>query len=151
VSLRNSSKAQISFNGQLTYDVGGLVTSSMKLVIAIVQDYDTDRLLRGISEAGLRATRIASTGGFLRMGNTTVFLGVSDDQVSTCLSVLEQACKSRIERMPAELVDELGYFGPGTVTEVTTGGAVVFVVPVSRFVRIEWANDGAPAVRAGAP
>jgi uncharacterized protein YaaQ len=43
----------------------------------------------------------------------------------------------RVERTPAELVDELGYFGPGTVTEVTTGGAVVFVVPVTRFVRIE--------------
>jgi uncharacterized protein YaaQ len=113
----------------------------MKLVIAIVQDYDTERLLRAISDAGLRATRIASTGGFLRMGNTTVFLGLDDIQVSTCLQLLEENCRSRVERAPAELVDELGYFGPGTVTEVTTGGAVVFVVPVSRFVRIEWANE----------
>jgi uncharacterized protein YaaQ len=110
----------------------------MKLVIAIVQDYDTDRLLHAIRDAGLRATRIASTGGFLRMGNTTVFLGVEDEQVATCLTVLDSACRSRVERLPAELVDELGYFGPGTVTEVTTGGAVVFVVPVSRFIRIEW-------------
>jgi len=113
----------------------------MKLVIAIVQDYDTERLLRAISDAGLRATRIASTGGFLRMGNTTVFFGVDDLQVSTCLHVLEENCRSRIERAPAELIDELGYFGPGTVTEVTTGGVVIFVVPVARFVRIEWAKE----------
>lgn len=112
----------------------------MKLVIAIVQDYDTDRLLRAISEEGLRATRIASTGGFLRMGNTTVLLGVEDDQVETCLAVLRRTCKSRVEHPPAELVAEHGYFGPGTVTEVTIGGAVVFVVPVERFVRIEREN-----------
>lgn len=109
----------------------------MKLVIAIVQDYDTDRLLRAITAAGLRATRIASTGGFLRMGNTTILLGVENDQVQTCLNVLGSTCCSRVERPPAELVDELGYFGPGTVSEVTIGGAVVFVVPVARFVRIE--------------
>ena len=110
----------------------------MKLVVAIVQDYDTDRLLSAVSAAGLRATRIASTGGFLRMGNTTVMLGVDDESVADCLRILGETCKSRIERTPAELVDELGYFGPGTVTEVTTGGAVVFVVPVTRFARIEW-------------
>jgi uncharacterized protein YaaQ len=109
----------------------------MKLVIAIVQDYDTDRLLRAITGAGLRATRIASTGGFLRMGNTTILLGVEDDQVKECLALLGSTCCSRVERPPADLIDELGYFGPGTVSEVTIGGAVAFVVPVSRFVRIE--------------
>jgi uncharacterized protein YaaQ len=112
----------------------------MKLVVAIVQDYDTDRLLRAISEAGLRATRIASTGGFLRTGNTTVLLGVEDEHVADCLDVLRKTCQSRVERAPAELVEELGYFGPGTVAEVTIGGAVVFVVPVSRFVRIDRAD-----------
>src|SRR4051794_12249117 len=109
----------------------------MKLVVAIVQDYDTDRLLSAVSGAGLRATRIASTGGFLRMGNTTVMLGVEDKQVTDCLRILGETCMSRVERTPAELVDEIGYFGPGTVSEVTTGGAVVFVVPVTRFVRID--------------
>lgn len=109
----------------------------MKLVVAIVQDYDTDRLLRAISAAGLRATRIASTGGFLRMGNTTVLAGVEDDQVAACLDILRSTCRSRTERPPAHILDELGFLGPGTVTEVTIGGAIVFVVPVSRFVRIE--------------
>lgn len=113
----------------------------MKLVVAIVQDYDTDRLLNAVSGAGLRATRIASTGGFLRLGNTTVMLGVEDGQVDDCLRILDNVCKSRIERTPSELVDELGYFGPGTVSEVTIGGAVVFVLPVSRFVRIPRGKD----------
>ena len=109
----------------------------MKLVIAIVQDYDTDRLLRAFSETGLRATRVASTGGFLRMGNTTVLAGVEDDQVGRCTEILKQICQSRMERLPAHMIDEFGFGGPGTTTEVTIGGAVIFVVPVQRFVRIE--------------
>jgi len=109
----------------------------MKLVVAIIQDYDTDRLLHRVSEVGLRATRIASTGGFLRMGNTTVLLGVDDDQIGLCLGLLRQICKSRVERPVSHLVEEMGYLGPGTVTEVMLGGAVVFIVPVSRFVRIK--------------
>ena len=109
----------------------------MKLVVAIVQDYDTDKLLRAISAAGLRATRIASTGGFLRMGNTTVLAGVEDNQVGRCLDILRETCRSRTERPPDHLIEELSFLGPGTITEVTIGGAVVFVVPVRRFVRIE--------------
>ena len=109
----------------------------MKLVVAIVQDYDTDRLLRAISEAGLRATRIASTGGFLRMGNTTVLAGVEDNQVPECLRILRKCCQLRTERPPEHLVEELSLLGPGAITEVTIGGAVVFVVAVQRFVRIE--------------
>jgi uncharacterized protein YaaQ len=113
------------------------VRRRMKLVIAIVQDYDTDRLLRAVSGANLRATRIASTGGFLRMGNTTVLLGVEDDRVADCLDILRQTCRSRVERPSTHLLTELGALGPGTVTEVTIGGAIVFITPVSRFVRFE--------------
>jgi len=53
----------------------------VKLVIAIIQDYDTDAFLKAISRQALMATRIASAGGFLRTGNTTVFMGVEDGQV----------------------------------------------------------------------
>jgi uncharacterized protein YaaQ len=112
----------------------------MKLVIAIVQDYDTDRLLREVSAAGLRATRIASTGGFLRMGNTTVFLGVDEERIQTCLEILAATCRSRVERPPAHVMEEFGLLGPGTFTEVTIGGAVVFIVPVQDFIRIEVAR-----------
>jgi uncharacterized protein YaaQ len=104
----------------------------MILVVAIVQDYDTDRLLRAMSAAGLRATRIASTGGFLSMGNTTVISGIDDERVAECLDILRESCESRLEPPPSYLVEELSALGPGTV-----GGAVVFVVRVSRFVRIE--------------
>src|SRR4051794_27970720 len=70
---------------------------AMKLIVAIVQDYDCDRLLRALSANGFRATRIASTGGFLRMGNTTVFMGVPDERVSACIDILKQTCRRRVD------------------------------------------------------
>ncbi|MGH2535668.1 MAG: cyclic-di-AMP receptor [Thermomicrobiales bacterium] len=109
----------------------------MKLIVAIVQDYDCDRLLQAVSGAGLGATRIASTGGFLRTGNTTVLMGVDDDSVESCLDLIRGACQARVERPPDELVLDLVEWGSAGVAEVTIGGAVVFVVRVGQFVRLD--------------
>jgi uncharacterized protein YaaQ len=58
----------------------------MKLMIAIVQDKDAEALLSALTQMGYRATKMASTGGFLREGNSTVFLGVEDNRVEEVLS-----------------------------------------------------------------
>jgi uncharacterized protein YaaQ len=108
----------------------------MKLIIAIVQDYDTDRLLQAVSGAGIGATRIASTGGFLRTGNTTVLMGLDDHRVPECLDLIRGACQARVQRPPEELVADLLEWNPAAVAEVTIGGAVVFVTNVSRFERL---------------
>ena len=109
----------------------------MKLIVAIVQDYDTDRLLRAVSELGLGATRIASTGGFLRTGNTTVLMGVVDEQVAPGLEAIRRTCGSRVEPPASQVVGDLTEWYPSGVVEVTVGGAVAFVVPVGRFERYD--------------
>jgi uncharacterized protein YaaQ len=109
----------------------------MKLVVAIVQDYDTDSLLRSITVAGMSATRIASTGGFLRTGNTTVLMGVPDDAVPRCLALVTECCQARVQRVAdEEFLDVTEWAAPGIV-EVRIGGAAVFVLNVSRFERLE--------------
>lgn len=113
----------------------------MKLILAIVQDYDCDRLLSAVTNAGLRATRIASTGGFLRTGNTTVLMGVDDSEVSRCLQAIADSCKARVERRAEELLGELGEWTSPGIVEVTIGGAVVFVLTVSRFLRIPMSRE----------
>ena len=108
----------------------------MKLVLAIVQDYDCDRLLRSLTAAGIRATRLASTGGFLRTGNTTVFMGVDDGQVAGCLRLIQQSCQTRVEVPVDAVVAEFSEWYPAGVHDVMIGGAVVFIVAVDRFERI---------------
>lgn len=113
----------------------------MKLVVAVVQDYDSDRLLRAVTDAGFGATRIASTGGFLRTGNTTVLMGVADARVAQCLQVITATCGSRVERPPDELRGDLSERYPPGPREVLVGGAVAFVLPVGRFERFEAIPD----------
>lgn len=108
----------------------------MKLVCAFVQDYDSDRLLSAITAAGLAATKISSMGGFLRIRNSTIFIGLEDDRVAECLKVIERTCKSRVEAQPEMPSHEFAeWYGAG-IHEVTMGGAVVFVVGVSAFYQL---------------
>jgi len=60
----------------------------MKLLLAIVRDPDTQAMLPDLLSHEFRVTRIASTGGWLRQGNTTFLIGVEDDQVEQAMGVI---------------------------------------------------------------
>ena len=109
----------------------------MKLIIAIVQDEDAPRLVSGLTAEGFSATRLATTGGFLRAGNTTLLIGVEEDKLQEALGVIERVCKSRT-RMTASSTPLNGDAGAiGTVPfEVTIGGATVFVLSVDQFIKL---------------
>lgn len=108
----------------------------MKLVAAIVQQYDATKLVRAVIQAGFRATIIGGTGGFLRTGNTTLISAVEDAEVAPLLEVISANCSERLEMVRPEIIgDNSDWFPPHDV-EVLVGGATVFVVPVSHFERI---------------
>ena len=67
----------------------------MKLIIAIVQDEDASRLVSSLMNDGYGVTKLATTGGFLRAGNTTLLIGVDDDRFQGAMSIIEKVCKSR--------------------------------------------------------
>ncbi len=67
----------------------------MKLVIAVVQDKDSNRLSNALIKEGFRATKLASTGGFLRAGNTTFIIGTEDERVNEALQIIKENCKIR--------------------------------------------------------
>ena len=60
----------------------------MKLIIAIVRDRDADPVSRALTSKDFRVTLIASTGGFLRRGNSSLFIGVEDEKVEEALEVV---------------------------------------------------------------
>jgi uncharacterized protein YaaQ len=60
----------------------------MKMIIAIVRDRDTNPVSTALTSAEFRVTHIASTGGFLRRGNSTLFVGVDDEKVDVALDVI---------------------------------------------------------------
>jgi len=106
----------------------------MKLLIAVIQDYDCGALLSALSDEGLGATRVASAGGFLRAGNTTVLIGVEDDRLATAVDLLRRICHRRTTTPVASI--DLGGLEAYDVAESRIGGGVAFVATVERFERI---------------
>lgn len=106
----------------------------MKLVIAIVQDKDSHRLSGELVKQNVRVTKLASTGGFLKAGNSTFFIGVEDERVDDVLDIIKQNCKSR-----EQLVSPVSSMGGNADSyipfpiEVQVGGATVFVLPIEKF------------------
>ena len=64
----------------------------MKLIIAIIRDTDDVRVLDQLVAKGHRVTRVASTGGFLRRGNVTLFIGTEAEQVQPVIDLLRETC-----------------------------------------------------------
>ncbi len=108
----------------------------MKLVIAIVQDEDSSRLVGALMNEGYSVTKLATTGGFLRAGNTTLLLGVEDDRLQGAMDVIEKICKSRkqVATSPSPVTGATGAYMPYPI-EVMVGGATVFVLNVEQFVK----------------
>jgi uncharacterized protein YaaQ len=63
----------------------------MKLIIAIVHDEFSDMVSRSLTNAEYRVTTIASTGGFLKRGRTTLLCGVEDEQLNKALDLIRKS------------------------------------------------------------
>ena len=108
----------------------------MKLVIAVVQDLDADDAVEAITAAGYRVTRVASTGGFFRQGNTTLLCGIPDEQVAALTALLRRTCKRRSRMMPIAPHSAEHPMTVGAYVEVTVGGATLFTLDVEHFEQI---------------
>ena len=109
----------------------------MKLVVAIVHHEDAGSLVDALLEREYRATRLQSSGGFLKQSNATIMVGVEEDKVEEVLGIVRETCTSRTEIVnPMPPIMEPGEFFMPYPLEVEVGGATVFVVPVERFERL---------------
>lgn len=109
----------------------------MKLVIAVVQDDDVNGLVEKLVENRYSTTKLASTGGFLREGNTTLLIGVEKEKVENVISLIKDSCKSRKQTFttPIPPTGAAGVFIPYPV-DVVVGGAAIFVVDIDRFEKV---------------
>ncbi|MBO5930013.1 MAG: cyclic-di-AMP receptor [Clostridia bacterium] len=109
----------------------------MKLVFAIVSNDDGNVVLRELNKAGFSVTKMASTGGFLRAGNTTLMAGVEEDKVQEVIDVVSKNSAKRKQLIfsPEPYLGGLtGY--TSFPAEVEVGGAIIFVIDVERFEKV---------------
>lgn len=108
----------------------------MKLIFAIVQDKDGNVLSNTFIEKGIRATKLSTTGGFLKAGNTTFIIGVEEERVEEVLQIIKENCSAREQYMlPPTSFDVTMESTFSYPIEVEVGGATVFVMPIDRHER----------------
>lgn len=109
----------------------------MKLVFAIVNNDDGNIVMRELNKANFSVTKMASTGGFLRAGNTTLLVGTEEDRVQAAIDVISKysAKRKQVVFSPEPYVGgAIGY--SAFPAEIEVGGATIFVVDVERFEKV---------------
>lgn len=105
----------------------------MKLIYVIVRNVDSSRVMEGLNKKGFYVTKLASTGGFLREGNTTLMIGTEEEKVDEVIDVVKKECGPRQQIISNPV-------GPAEYTSmqvlVNVGGATIFVMDVDRFEKI---------------
>lgn len=94
----------------------------MKLIIAIIQDEYITKVIRTLMENKIRTTKLSSTGGFLKSGNTTLFIGVEDRAVDNVVELIRKECASKKVKSGND--------------EITVGGANLFVMDIDKYMKI---------------
>ena len=108
--------------------------TAMKLITAIVNRRDTSEVCAALTDAGFYFTRMASTGGFLTGGNSTLLIGTEEDRVPQAIAIIRQNCSRRTEKISSNV--QLATPSAAYPTEVTVGGATLFVSDVTQFEKI---------------
>jgi len=96
--------------------------SSLKLIIAIIQDEYITKVIRTLMENKIRTTKLSSTGGFLKSGNTTLFIGVEDNKVDEVVELIKKECSSKKVKSGND--------------EITVGGANLFIMDIDNYIKI---------------
>ncbi|MDR2833074.1 MAG: cyclic-di-AMP receptor [Streptococcaceae bacterium] len=106
----------------------------MKMIMAIIQDKDANRLSNILIDNNVRATKLSSTGGFLKSGNATFIIGVEDHRVEEVIELIKVASKARTEYITSPLTMDMSVDAQFAYPiEVEVGGATIFVLPVEGF------------------
>lgn len=113
----------------------------MKMIVAVVRDEYSSALTEQLTKKGFGATKLASTGGFLKAGNTTFLIGVPAAKLDEVLEVIKAACPAT-KGLKGDLT-----FAEGSLKgaahhlrnlsgTVEVGGATVFVLGVEKMLKV---------------
>lgn len=107
----------------------------MKLIITIVSNDDSSILQKELVKQRFFVTKLSSTGGFLKHGNTTFMIGAKDQDVDTIINIISEHSRTRKEMIPTSVARDFG-FSVSKPTEVTVGGATLFIMDVEKMIKL---------------
>ncbi|HMN12553.1 MAG TPA: cyclic-di-AMP receptor [Bellilinea sp.] len=60
----------------------------MKLLVAVIRDDVSEKTAHALTAADFRVTSVASSGGFLRKGNTTLLVGLEEETMKSACDII---------------------------------------------------------------
>ena len=102
---------------------------------AFLQNDDSPAASNALNKNGFQVTKLATTGGFLRAGNTTLIVGCEDEKVQDAINIIGEYSSKRTEIVPSTASYDIGRYASFPV-EVQVGGATIFVLNVEQFVKL---------------
>lgn len=108
----------------------------MKLLIGIVNSDDANELLSEMNKSSFQATKLSTSGGFLKTGNVTFLVGVEEERLDELIGIFENCCSRRTQIVPTAppFIGE-GFLSASPV-EITIGGATIFVIDMEKFIKL---------------
>ncbi len=107
----------------------------MKLIVAIINNDDCPGVLNGLTQKGYSATRLSTSGSFLKSGNSTLLIGTEDEKVDEVIEIIGEFSRKRKQMVtPSPSFMAEGFVS--RAVEVTVGGATVFVMDVDKFLKL---------------
>jgi uncharacterized protein YaaQ len=97
----------------------------VKLTLTVVRDDDANKVVEALTGHGFYVTRLASTGGFLRMGNTVLLSGVDDERLDEMLKLIHTHSEIHVQPPTGNASQE-----------AQASRAVVFVLGLEQLVRL---------------
>lgn len=110
----------------------------MKLVYAIVRYDNEDEVVTALTKKRYSITKLSTTGGFLRKGNTTLMIGTEDEKVQDVIETIKKECgKRQTITINMPYISGSAMVNYATMpTTVEVGGATIFVINVDQFEKI---------------
>jgi uncharacterized protein YaaQ len=105
----------------------------MKLIVAIVEDQDADKVMAALTGQHIGVTCVSSTGGLILPGNSTLLIGVDEQHVAQAMKTIADFAAPR--QSPVTLT-YAGDVSLASYVEVQVGGFLSFVLDVDQFEQV---------------
>jgi uncharacterized protein YaaQ len=105
-----------------------------RLMFAVIQSQDVLKTSRALEAEGISVVELSSTGGFLGRRNTTLMIGLEDEQEGRAVKLIHDHCRQRVEYVSTPL--EGAPLPIPVATPITVGGATVFTFMVEHYEEI---------------
>lgn len=108
----------------------------MKLLIAVVNKSDAKTLTKELMKGGFLVTKLASSGGFLKIGTSTLLIGTNAERAPKAIDIIKSVCKEHkydsskvVREYRSAIENEIG-------KEIVVGGATIFIVEMEQIIKI---------------